>query len=103
MEKRNMYELGITVESLPGCDVLEGLQYAYVDCYVPCANLEESISMMKDVLSREKIGIRGFEYVRRLEMGDYQPSEEGYPSVNDLREGLKNDQIILAPFFQLEE
>lgn len=99
---RDIYELSVEVRPLPGCELPCDREGAFAYCFVPAETLEESIGTLKAVLAQDKLDLLDIEYCARLYFDEWDPEDEDFPTLSDLRASLESGEVLYSPFYGYE-
>lgn len=95
---KNIYEISVEVKPKLGSGFPVNLLGAFVYCYVPADSLEQSIIIMKETLANDHYELVDIEYCAKLDMDEWQPNEQNFPSAQDL-DSLDIGEIYYSPFY----
>jgi len=95
---KHVYEISVEIKPMPGSGMPDELAGAFVYCYVPADNLEDSIVILKEILNEDRYQLIDIEYATRLDLQVWQPVDTQFPSSTQLQD-LEQGEIYYSPFY----
>lgn len=93
-----IYELSVEVKPMAGSAMPPDMLGAFVFCYVPAENMEESIGILKSALSEDRYELLEIEYCAKIDLSTWAPENEQFPTAEQLG-SLDFGELLYSPFY----
>lgn len=98
-----IYQVSTEVVPLPGSQMPGDVSGGFVDCFVAAGHIIEAITRAKRELEADEYEVVDIDACLRIDLAEWEPPEEDYPTRAELTELLDSADILFGPFYCYED
>lgn len=94
----SIFEVSCEVEPVDDPEFPPDCEGALVDGFVASTSLREALDLVTGHLEEEGYRVVDIDRAARIDLDDYEPEDEDFPSADELGAALESGVVLMGPF-----